>query len=104
MPHYEVLEVMLVGVAFGGLTASNSVQKKKRQIFHWSGKKAKREACCLGAFLTLLEISLSRNCSRQSEVSYVLKALIEGDDEACLHRVKLAGMLKSTAESMEKNT
>lgn len=53
----------------------------------------------------LLEISLSRNCSRQSEVSYdVLKALTEGDDEACLHRVRLADMLKSMAASMEKTT
>lgn len=52
----------------------------------------------------LLEISLSRNCTRQSEVSYdVSKVLMEGDDEACLHRVKLAGMLKSLAENTEKN-
>lgn len=51
----------------------------------------------------LLEISLSRNCTRQSEVSYdVSKVLMEGDDEACLHRVKLAGMLKSLPENTEK--
>lgn len=51
----------------------------------------------------LVEISLSRNCTRQSEVSHnASKVLIEGDDEACSHRVKLAGMLKSLAENIEK--
>lgn len=33
----------------------------------------------------------------------VSKVLIEGDDEACSHKVKLAGMLKSLAENIEKN-
>lgn len=50
----------------------------------------------------LLEISLSRNCTRQSEVSYdVSKVLIEGDDETCSRRVKLTGRLKSLAENIE---
>lgn len=50
----------------------------------------------------LLEISLSRNCSGQYKVSdELLKALIEGE-AACSHRVRLAGILKTMAESMER--
>lgn len=39
MTHYEVLEVMLVGVAFSGLTASSSVQEKKTRFFTGVVKK-----------------------------------------------------------------
>ena len=44
MTRYEVLEVMLVGVAFSGLTASSSVQEKKDKFFTGVVKKQREES------------------------------------------------------------